>query len=178
MFKMSTFCHSMLPTTTLNSVIYHLDCSKWNNIFERAKFIEHWISRYLSHENIAWMTSLGIVQKPGWLYPHSRYQLNFSFFLTDLSTHLAPFHLLQTCLGFLLLLPLLVVVNQIQPSIVVELQQYSPLSNNHLRSSNDKFTVMFVSTHEERWTCFSAFPVLSGSRITKIVFPSHFVAEK
>ena len=59
------------------------------------------------------------------------YQLYFSFFRTDLSTHLAPFHRLQTCLGFLLLLPLVVVVvYQIQPSSIVELQQHSPLSNN------------------------------------------------
>ena len=41
-----------------------------------------------------------------------------------------PLHRLQTCLGFLLLLPLLVVVCQIQPSNVVEIQQRSPLSNN------------------------------------------------
>ena len=40
-----------------------------------------------------------------WLHQHSRYQWNFSFFRTDLSTHLAPFHRLQTCLGFLLFLP-------------------------------------------------------------------------
>ena len=45
---------------------------------------------------------LGIVQKPAWLHQHSRYQWNFSFFRTDLSIHLAPFHRLQTCLGFLL----------------------------------------------------------------------------
>ena len=49
-----------------------------------------------------------------------------SLFRTDLSTYLA----LQTCLGFLSLLPLLVVVYQIQPSKVIELQQHSPLSNN------------------------------------------------
>ena len=60
---------------------------------------------------------------------HSRYQWNVSFFLTDFSTHLAQFHRLQTCLGFLLLLPFVVVVYQIQPSNVVELQ-HSPLSNN------------------------------------------------
>ena len=35
-------------------------------------------------------------------------------------------------LGFLLLLPLLVVVYQIQPTNVFELQQHSPLSNNTL----------------------------------------------
>ena len=38
--------------------------------------------------------------------------------------------ILQTCLGFLLLLPSLVVVYQIQPSNVVKLQQQFPLSNN------------------------------------------------
>ena len=31
-------------------------------IFELAKFDEHWISRYQSYENVASMTSLGIVQ--------------------------------------------------------------------------------------------------------------------
>ena len=40
----------------------------------------------------------------------------------------APFHRLQTCLGFLLLLPLLMVVYEIQPSNVIELH-HSPLSN-------------------------------------------------
>ena len=76
------------------------------------------------------MTSLGIVQKPVCLHQHSRYQWNFYFFCSNLSTHLAPFHRLQTCLGFLLLLPLLMVVYQIQPPNVIELQQHSPLSNN------------------------------------------------
>ena len=80
------------------------------------------------------MTSLGIVRKPAWLHQHYRYQWNFSFFRINLSTHFAPFHRLQTCLGFLLLLPLLVVVvvvvYQIQPSNVVELKQHSSLSNN------------------------------------------------
>ena len=32
-----------------------------DSIFELTKFYEHWISRYQSHENIASMTSLGIV---------------------------------------------------------------------------------------------------------------------
>ena len=75
------------------------------------------------------MTSLGIVQKPAWLHQHSRYMWNFSFLRTDLWTHLAPFRRLQICFGFLLLLRLLAVVYQIQPSNVVELQ-HSPLSNN------------------------------------------------
>ena len=52
-----------------------------------------------------------------------------SFFRTDISTYLTPFHRLQTCLVFLLLLPLLVVVYQIQPSNMVKLQHF-PLSNN------------------------------------------------
>ena len=62
----------------------------------------------------------------------SRHQWNLSFSRTDLSTHLAPCHRLQTCLGLLLLLPLLVVVYQIQPSNVVELQQRSPLFSHTL----------------------------------------------
>ena len=81
------------------------------------------------------------MQKP---HQHSRYQWNFSFFRTnlwshlDLSTLLAPFHRLQTCLGFLLLLPMVVVVvalaaaaeaYHIQLTNVVELQ-HSPFSNN------------------------------------------------
>ena len=100
------------------------------SIFELAKFDEHRIPRYQSHEIFNPMTSLGIVQKPAWLHQHTRYQWNFSFFRTDLSTHLSLFHRLQTCLEFLLL-PLLVVVYQIKPSNVVEIQQHSPLSNNN-----------------------------------------------
>ena len=53
-----------------------------------------------------------------------------AYIRTHLSTHIRPFPRLQTCLGFLLLLPLLLVVYQIRPSNVVELQQHSPLSNN------------------------------------------------
>ena len=99
------------------------------SIFELAKFDEHWSSRYQSYEKIA-LTTLGIVQKPAWLHQHSRYQWNFTFFRTDLSTQLAAFHRLQTCLGLLLLLPFLMVVYQIQPPNVIELQQHSPRSNN------------------------------------------------
>ena len=80
------------------------------SIFKLAKFVEHRIPRYQSRENIASMTSLGILQKPQWLHQHSRYQWKFSFFRTNCPTELVPFHLLQTCLWFLLLLPLLVVV--------------------------------------------------------------------
>ena len=67
----------------------------------------------------------GIVQKPAWLHMHFRYQWNFFLFRTYLSTHLAPSHQLQTCLGFLLLLPLLVMVYQIKPFNFVELEQHS-----------------------------------------------------
>ena len=84
----------------------------------------------LTRTLLQWLTSLGIVHKPAWLHQHPRYQWNFSFFRTDLLTHLAPFHPLETCLRFMLLSPLLVVVYQIQPSNVVELQQHSSLSNN------------------------------------------------
>ena len=106
-------------------------CSIWSliSISEFVKFDEYWISWHQSRENIVSVTSLGIVQKSARLHQHSRYQWNFSFFHTDLSTHLALFHRLETCLGFLLLLPLLVVVYQIQPSNIVVLQQHSPLSN-------------------------------------------------
>ena len=61
-FKMSTFCHSTLPTTTSNGATYSLDCCLWSIIFEVGKFYAHWISRYQSHDNIASRTSLGIVQ--------------------------------------------------------------------------------------------------------------------
>ena len=50
--------------------------------------------------------------------------------MSDLSTHLEPFYLLKTFPGFLLLLPLLAVVYQIQPSNVVELQLPFPFYNN------------------------------------------------
>ena len=102
-----------------------------SSAFELEKFDEHWISWYQSHENVTSMTSSGIVPKPAWLHQHSRYQWNFSFFRTEISTHLVPFHRLQTCLGFLLLFPFsVVVVYQIQPSNIVELEQHSTLSNN------------------------------------------------
>ena len=104
------------------------------SIFELAKSDEHWISLYQSHENTASMTSLGIVQKPA-------LSVKLLFLPHRPFTHLATFHRLQTCLGFLLLLPLLLVVYQIQPSNVIELQ-HSPLST--VRSSNDNFTAMFV----------------------------------
>ena len=52
--------------------------------------------------------------------------------LSSAPIHLAPFHRLQTCLGFFLLLPLLVVMYQNQPSNIVELQQHSPISNSTL----------------------------------------------
>ena len=121
------------------------------------------------------MTSLGIVQKPTWLHQHSRYLWNLSFSLTDLSTHLTPFHQLQTCFGFLWLLPLLVVVYQIQPSNVVELQQHFPLDfSNQLRSWNDNFTAMFMKNGE----CVTMLSSVFWITQTKIVFLSHFVAEK
>ena len=53
-----------------------------------------------------------------------------NIFISGTSLSFAPFHLLQICLGFLLLLPLSVMVYQIQLSNVVELQQHSPHSNN------------------------------------------------
>ena len=95
MFKLSTFCHSTLaylgrPHLVRGQVS---ECKAF--IFWLAKFDEHWIFRYQSHENIASMTSLGLVQKPARLHQHSGYQWNFSFFFTDLSTHLAAFHRLK-----------------------------------------------------------------------------------
>ena len=67
-----TFRHTCAGTTHEIAVIHlgrrHsvrgqvLECKA--SIFELAKFDEHWISRYQSHENIASVTSLGIVQKP------------------------------------------------------------------------------------------------------------------
>ena len=117
----------LLPQYTPNN---NVECGQVSecktSIFELAKFDEHWISQYQSHENISSMTCLGIMQKLAWLHQHSRYQWNFFSFRTDLSTHLALFHQLQTCLGFLLLLPLVVVV----VVYIIELQQHSPLSNN------------------------------------------------
>ena len=92
-----------------------------------SKCDEHWISRYQSHENILSLTCLSIVQKPARLHQHSRYQGNFSFFRTDLSTHFAPFHRLQT---FWDSCCVTLVVYQIEPSNGIELQQHSPLSRN------------------------------------------------
>ena len=101
------------------------------SIFEPAKFDERWISRYQSHENIASMTSLEIVQKPAWLHHHSRYQWNFSFFLTDHSTHIfhRSIYFKFVSDSYQCYPCWLVVVYQIQPSSVVELQQNSPISH-------------------------------------------------
>ena len=87
----------LLPQFTLNNDVESGQLSECKaSIFELAKLNEHSISRYQSHERIVWTISLGIVKKLAWLHQHSRYQWNFSFFRTDLSTHLAPFHRLQT----------------------------------------------------------------------------------
>ena len=126
------------------------------------------------------MTSLGIVQKPAWLHQHSRYQWNFSFFRTGLSTHLAPFHRFQTCLGFLLLLPLLVAVYQIQAFNVVELKQHSTISNN--TSITTYVHRLIISPprlfqhmkNDERVAML--FQCLLDHTQQKIVFLSHFVS--
>ena len=119
---MSTFCHSTLPTTTSNRATNLLECfmeyHSWHvEISMNSGFLDTNLTRTLPH----WLL-WGWCKKPAWLHQHSRYQWNFSFFRTDLSTHLAQFHRLQTYLGFMLLVPLLVVV--------VELQKHFPLSNN------------------------------------------------
>ena len=130
MFKMSTFCHSILPTTTSSSFSAWTSLGRKGFHFWSCKI--RWTLDFsipISREHVS-MTSLGIVQKPASLYQLSPYQRDFSFFNTDLSTQFTPFHWFQTCLEFLLLLPLLVVVYQIQTLQVVELQQQSPISNN------------------------------------------------
>ena len=144
MFKMPTFCHSTLPTTTSSvdkSRDLRLPFLSSQNSMDTG-FLDANLTRTL----------------PQWLLWGSCRNLHDCVItlvisgtsLTDLSTHLAALHRLQTCLGFLLLLPLVVVVVlvcQIQPANVIELQ-HSSLSNNtysnHLRSSNDTFTAMFV----------------------------------
>ena len=126
----SSYCHSTLPTTTFEQsditsglllMEYHFWARKirWTLDFLIPISWEHCLNDFF-----------GDRAKPEWLLQHSRYQWNFSFFRTNLSAHLAPFHRLQTCLGFLLLLPLSMVVHKIQASNVVALQQHSPLSNN------------------------------------------------
>ena len=65
------FCDTCAGTTHKITVAYlghcHVVCGQVSeckaSIFELAKFDEHWISLYQSHENTALMTSLGIVQK-------------------------------------------------------------------------------------------------------------------
>ena len=86
MFKMPTFCHSTLLTVT--STERHTVWIVANEISLMAclKLEEYWISRHQSHDNIASMTSLRIVQTPAWLHQQSRYHWNFSSFRTDLST--------------------------------------------------------------------------------------------
>ena len=110
--------------------------------FEYTKFDEHWISRYQSHEDIASMTSLGIVQKPAWLHMHSRYQWNFSFSAPTFQ------YMLHRSIDFKLISDSSYCYScwwwctKIQTSNVVKIQQHSPLSNNN--SLNDNFTVTFV----------------------------------
>ena len=70
---------------------------------------------------------------------------------------------LHTCLRFLLLLSLLVVVYQIQPSNVVEHQQHSPLSSN--TSEITYIHQMIISL-----TCCYALPVSSRSNTKKLYF--------
>ena len=63
----------LLPQYTPNNVVKRGQVSECKtSIFKFAKFEKHWISRCQSHENTAWMTSLGIVQKPAWLHQHSQ----------------------------------------------------------------------------------------------------------
>ena len=62
--------HNDVEQRDMPSRVLLMECKA--SIFELAKFDELWISRYLSHENIVSMTSLGIVQKPAWLHQHSR----------------------------------------------------------------------------------------------------------
>ena len=100
------------------------------SIFELAKLDESWFSRYQSHENIASMTSLRIMQNPAWLHQHSRYHWNFSFFCTDLSTHLGTISSTSNLSRILVTGTLVGGGIQNQPWKVVELQQHSPLSNN------------------------------------------------
>ena len=152
-----------------------------SQFLQLAKFYEHWIYRYQSHENIISTTSLAIVQKPAWLHQYSRYQWNFSFFRVDLSAHLASLNPLQTCLGFLLLLLWLVVVvvYQIQPSNVVELQQHCPLSNNtSVTTYVHRMIISPPSLLKHMKNDGRFIPVPSGSYTTKTIFQSLFVAEK
>ena len=60
----------LLPEYTFNNDVEESDLPSelLLIIFELTKFDEHWISRYKSHENVASITSLGIVQKPAWLH--------------------------------------------------------------------------------------------------------------
>ena len=128
--KCPSSSHSTLPTKTWTERHTVWIFANATSLMACSKFDEHWISRYQSHEDIASMISLGIVQKPARLRQHSRNSVTSISSFNDLLTHLAPFHRLQTCLGFLLLLPLLKVVHQIQPSNTVEFQ-HSPFSNNN-----------------------------------------------
>ena len=71
-FENLLFRHTCVGTTHKIAVAYlgrpHLvrgQVSEYKaSIFELAKFDEHWISRYQSHENIVSNTSLGIMKKP------------------------------------------------------------------------------------------------------------------
>ena len=162
---MSTYCHSTPPTTERQPIWIVDNGISLMACFALAKFDgtldfsipisgAHGLNDFFGDRAKTCMTASAL-----------SLSVELLFFPHRLSTHVAPFPRLQTCLWFLLLLPLLmVVVHQTQPSKVIELQQHSPLSNNNSVTTyvhqNDNFTDIFVLTHEERWKLSSTFWII------------------
>ena len=165
----------LLPQYTPDNDVEQSDISsgllltEYHSLMACSKFDEHWISRYQSRENIASMTYLGIVQKSAWLHQPSLYQWNFSFFWTEFSTHLAPFHRLQRRWRIEFVTPpTRVTITRIRDKFEL------PKRRNHLRSYNDNFSTCLCK-HMMNVLYFSSEFWITHN---KIVFLSHFVAEK
>ena len=175
----------LLPQYTTNNDVERGQVSKCKAsiFFELEKFDGHWISRCQSYENIASMTSLGIVQKPAWLHQHSRYQWNFSLH--------RPFNTSCTVPSTSNLSRILVIVTLVGSGVPNSNHQrrwistHSPLSNNtsvttyvHLmiisrlcsfKQMNDERVVMLFQCPLDQKLYFCPI-LLLGNNVSKSVY--------
>ena len=133
---MPTFCHSTLSTTTSNRVIYRLVANgmpafhfsackiQWTLDFSIPISQEHCLNDFFGDRAKTYMTAStrSLVISGRLLLFLPRRPFNTSCTVPSTS-NLSPILVNVT-------VPLLVVVYQIQPSKVVEIEQHSPLSNN------------------------------------------------